>query len=400
MDFIPDLPVSEGLNNILVIVDKLTKYAIFIPCSTTITEEETAKLFFKHVITKFGIPRQVITDRDTRWRHGFWEEVCRLMGMKCALTTAYHPQADGQTEIVNQGLEITLRAYIGPSRDDWTKHLDGIALAYNSTPHTSTGFSPAYLLRGYTPMTAANILGGQKSIPRPLMGNNETNMRSTELMEDIRNTPQVLHEGAQAMMDEFEANRTRAKEALLLSQVYQRRAYNNGRLTDEFEEGDLVVLNPHNLNLLREEKGRGRKLLMRYDGPFEIIRKLSPITYQLRLLASYGIHPILNIAHLERYNRSPPTFGERDFKTLNRADFDQVPEYELERIVGQRLRKVKNRRIQEWKVRWKGYGPEWDEWKTRYKLKNAPHLLEAWETDRRHVTETRGDENAVSITTQ
>ena len=71
------------------------------------------------------------------------------MGMTRALTTVYHPQADGQTEITNQSLEISLRAYIGPKQDNWVGSLNGLALSYNSTPHTVTGFSPAYLLRGY-----------------------------------------------------------------------------------------------------------------------------------------------------------------------------------------------------------------------------------------------------------
>ena len=146
MDFIPELPNSNGFDNILVIVDKLTKYAIIIPTTTQVSEEETARLFFKHVISKFGILRQVISDRDTRWRGDFWKEVCRLMGMRRSLTTSYHPQADGQTEILNQGLEISIRAYIGPDRDNWSKILDALSLSYNSSTHTATGFSPAYLL--------------------------------------------------------------------------------------------------------------------------------------------------------------------------------------------------------------------------------------------------------------
>jgi transposase InsO family protein len=143
MDFIPELPESEGFDNILVIVDKLTKYALFIPTSTNINEVDTAKLFFDHVISRYGIPLQVISDRDTRWKGDFWNEVCRLMGMKRSLTTAYHPQADGQTEIMNQGLEIAIRAYIGPSRDDWKGLLNGLNLSYNTSPHTATGYSPA-----------------------------------------------------------------------------------------------------------------------------------------------------------------------------------------------------------------------------------------------------------------
>jgi hypothetical protein len=194
-------------------------------------------------------------------------------------------------------------------------------------------------------------------------------------------TGTVLNEKAQLMVDQFEADRSRAKEALLLAQVFQRRAYNDGRLEIEFEEGDLVVLNPHTLQLLRSEKGRGKKLLMKYDGPFEIIRKLSPVTYQIRLPVSYGISPIINIAHLERYLRSPPEFGDdRPVKHLNRADFVEVPETEIDFIVAERFRKRGVRRIKEYKVRWKDHGPEFDEWKSRQALRNAPAILMDWDT--------------------
>jgi len=78
------------------------------------------------VVAHYGLPRQVIADRDSRWRNDFWGEICPLMGMKRALTTSYHPQADGQTEILNQTLEIALRVYVGPSRTDWVEHIDGL----------------------------------------------------------------------------------------------------------------------------------------------------------------------------------------------------------------------------------------------------------------------------------
>jgi hypothetical protein len=182
------------------------------------------------------------------------------------------------------------------------------------------------------------------------------------------------------MWENFESDRTRAKEALLLSQIHQQRAYNKGRLTQEFEEGYFVVLNPHSLDLLKSEKGRGNKLLMRYDGPFEIIRKLSPVTYQLRLPASYGIHPILNIAHLEGYKQSPEFLGDRPTKRLNRQDFNELPEFEVEAIVGERLRKTRTgRRAREFKVRFTGYGPESDEWLPPRNLRNAPELLAHWQ---------------------
>ena len=165
MYFIPELPEWEGYDNVLVIVDKLTKYAIFIPTTTVITERETAELYFQHVISQYGIPRQIISDRDTRWRGDFWKEICDKMGMKRALTTAYHPQADGQTEIMNQTLKILLQAYVGPNRDNWVSSLNGLSLSYNST-HTASGFTPAYLLRGYVPVTSSSLIHLPENISR------------------------------------------------------------------------------------------------------------------------------------------------------------------------------------------------------------------------------------------
>ncbi len=374
MDFIPELPESSGYNNILVIVDKLTKYAIFVPCSTTINEENTARLFFEHIIAKFGIPAQIITDRDPRWRNTFWKEVCKLMGMKRALTTAHHPQADGQTEVLNQGLEIALRAYIGPERNDWAKYLNGLALSYNSTPHTSTGYAPAYLLFGFTPRTESTLLSDPNFIPRPLGDSVLTGGKPDSVYLEHENDKAV------DMAEQFEAERLRAKEALQLSQAFQQKNYNKGRLLTEFEEGELVVLNPHSLDLIRDIKGRGRKLMMRYDGPFEIIRKINPVTYQLRLPTSYGIHPILNIAHLEKYRPSPTEFGQRPTKRMNRDDFEALPEMEIEKIVAERMFKAagKNRRVKKFRVRWMGLPEHEDEWKTKEELRNAPQILEEW----------------------
>ena len=89
------------------------------------------------------------------------------MGMTRSLTTTYHPQADSQTEVLNQSLEISLWAYIGPSCDDWAKHLDALSLSYNFTPHPTTRFAPAYLLRGYIPITRSTILHSPEPISRP-----------------------------------------------------------------------------------------------------------------------------------------------------------------------------------------------------------------------------------------
>ena len=87
-------------------------------------------------------------DRDARWKGEFLKEICKRMGMIRSLTTAYHPQANGQTELLNQSLETSLHAYVSRSRNYWVDYLDTLALSYNTTIHTDTGFAPVYLLRG------------------------------------------------------------------------------------------------------------------------------------------------------------------------------------------------------------------------------------------------------------
>ena len=141
------------------------------------------------------------------------------------------------------------------------------------------------------------------------------------------------------MIEQFKAECHQAQEALLLGQHFQQRDYNWGWLSFEFEEGDMVLINPHSLSLLKSKKGQGKKLLMKYDGPFEIIKKIILVSYHLQMPASYGIHPVLNIAHLEKYQTSPLEFGARPQKLLNHEDFDELLEYEVDKIMAKQTKK-------------------------------------------------------------
>jgi hypothetical protein len=127
-------------------------------------------------------------------------------------------------------------------------------------------------------------------------------------------------------------------------------------------------------------KGKGQKLLMKYDGPFEIIQKISAVAYRLRMPESYGIHPVIDISHLEQYYDSPEKFGNRIFKKLNRKDFEDLPEYEVEQIIDEKwVRAGNGRRKQMFRVRFKDYPANYDEWLTKKNLKNAPKILREWE---------------------
>lgn len=361
MDFIMDLPVSNGYNAILTIVDKLTKYAHFIPCNTTIGEGGTAKLFHDHIWSKYGLPRQVITDRDARWTGSFWEHLTSLIGIQRSLTTAYHPQADGQSEIMNQTLEIALRTFVSPDMDNWSDLLKGFTFAYNTSQHSSTGQTPAYLLYGFDPLTPSDLLAStNKAIGRPSVENPE----------------------AEKFADMMNAIRTQAQDALRVAQAHQEDQYNKDHSYLDLKEGDLVLINPHSLSLLRSRKGKGRKLQMKYDGPFEILQKVSDVTYRLKIPASYKIHPVINIAHLEPYYKDADN-PERPKKHLNREDFDKKPEYEVEEIIDEKMVKKGQRRQRRYLTRFVGYSPEWDEWLSKQQLTNSPMVLKEWELKQR-----------------
>ena len=110
MDFIVELSLSNGFDYILVIVDKLTKFVTLIPTTMGVNKEQTAKIFFVHIFSKYGLLRQIITDRDSHWTGTFWKEVTKRFKIQRAITTAHCPQDDGQTKIMNKVLETALRS--------------------------------------------------------------------------------------------------------------------------------------------------------------------------------------------------------------------------------------------------------------------------------------------------
>ncbi|CAI7851950.1 unnamed protein product [Closterium sp. NIES-54] len=111
LDFITGLPpTNAGHDAILVVIDKFSKMGHFIPTHTTTRTEETAQLFLKHIISQHGIPKTLISDRDPKFTSKFWKELMSLMGTRLAMSSAYHPQTDGQTERLNQIVEQLLRA--------------------------------------------------------------------------------------------------------------------------------------------------------------------------------------------------------------------------------------------------------------------------------------------------
>jgi len=124
LDFIVKLPESEGFDTILTITDHdCSKAAIFTPCNEAIDAAGVAKLYATYVFPHYGLPKKVISDRDPRFASNFSREMCSLLGIKQNISSAYHPQTDGQSERTNQSLEQYLRLYCGTHQKDWAAWL-------------------------------------------------------------------------------------------------------------------------------------------------------------------------------------------------------------------------------------------------------------------------------------
>ena len=119
MDFIEGLPKSQGYSVILVVVDKLTKYAHFMAVKHPYTTASIAQIFMDNVVRLYGLPQSIVSDRDTIFVNAFWKELFKLYRVKLTLSTAYHPQSDGQTERVNQCLEMYLRCSVQDAPKTW-----------------------------------------------------------------------------------------------------------------------------------------------------------------------------------------------------------------------------------------------------------------------------------------
>ena len=358
LDLITALPPTRaGHDAIVVFVDKLTKWATYVPTRTDVDAPSLARLFFDQVVRLHGVPESLVSDRDPRFTSLFWRALWQQLGTGLLMSTAFHPQTDGQTERQNRTLEETLRAYVGYHQDDWDQHLTAAELAYNTSLHASTGFSPFFLNYGqhaHLPLDAA--LQGQR------VSNNPT----------AADRVKQLHESLE-----------RAKAMLQQAQQQQRHYADERRRVLTFSVGDSVLLSTEHLRL--KDPDRSKKLLGKYIGPFRVTRVISPVAYELDLPSSMQIHRVFHVSKLRELKQS-----RRDYPGRESAESERPPpelineageeEWEVEKIVNRRMRRVRGRAVRvEYLVKWRGY-PEWEmTWEPASHLSNARRAMEEYE---------------------
>src|SRR5258707_14332835 len=149
MDFIKQLPASEGFTAILVIMDRLTKQLLFIPTHDMVDAPQLAQLFLTHVFLKHGTLGHVTSDHRTEFMSHFFRSLGSLLSMKLHFTSGYHLEGDGKMEQINQVLEQYLWAYTNYQQDNWAPLLPLAEFAYNNAVSATSGVSPFYLINGY-----------------------------------------------------------------------------------------------------------------------------------------------------------------------------------------------------------------------------------------------------------
>jgi len=137
----------------MVVVDRFTKMAHFISLPTSATAKDIANVFLRGVCKLQGLPTEIISDMDGKFSGEFWESLCKLLGIKRKMSTAYDPQTGGQTERTNQGLEGYLRNFVNYDQDDWYQLLPLAEFGYNNSATNAHGMSPLFANYGYHPRT-------------------------------------------------------------------------------------------------------------------------------------------------------------------------------------------------------------------------------------------------------
>lgn len=341
MDFIVKLPKSRDLVNgtnydsVIVIVDRLTKYTHFIPFREASDAQQLGHLIMDRLVRYHGFPRTFITDRDKLFTSNYWKTLIAMIGIRRKLSTAFHPETDGQTERMNQSLEAYLRQYVNYDQDNWVQLLPMAQLALNNNVSETTGLTPFFANFGRNPNLFMTTL--------PSVGTDKAIVHARHLKD--------AHEMAKVAIKT-------TQDKLLKSRFRENK---NG---PQLKTGDKVYLLTKNLKTRRQAK----KLDHVKVGPFLIAEQKGPVNYRLDLPKDARIHPVFHISLLE------PADPNAILQTTFHFQPQEDDEYEVERIIDQRGQK--------YLIKWKGYPDSDNTWESRKNLEDC-QALDSWERQRR-----------------
>lgn len=330
-DFITELPPSKLMGQVfdavLVVVDRLTKMCHYVPAKSNWTAEALGEVWMREVVRLHGTPALIISDRGPLMNSKYWDTFTHYLSSVRVMSTAFHPQTDGQTERQNQTLEQYLRCYCCLEQDDWASWLSVAEFAYNDSVNTTTGVSPFRAYHGADPR-------GPNWPGQPL-GEGESALAAGV--------------AAKALALQQECRRK-----IAVANAYQKKYADRKRMHANFAVGDQVLVSNRHMKTTRPKK----KLDWKYVGPGRIVAQYGTSAYKVDLPNVKGVHPVFHASLLEPYSPtgSIPHPNTPIVDTLQ-ALGDDV--YDVERIVDRRQNSVG---VWEYLVKWHGYSEEENSW--------------------------------------
>ncbi|KAJ9567836.1 hypothetical protein OSB04_003802 [Centaurea solstitialis] len=337
MDFVTKLPkTKKGHDSIWVIVDRLTKSAHFLPIRESYSIDRLAQLYVNEIVMRHGVPISIISDRDSRFTSRFWQSLHAALGTSMDLSTAYHPQIDGQTKRTIQTLEDMLRACVLEFGGRWDDHLPLVEFSYNNSYHASIQCAPYEALYGCKCRSPLNWLEvGESRLIRP------------DIVQETTDKIKMVQEKLKAARD-------------------RQKSYADNRWKPlEFQVSPWK-------GLLRF--GKKGKLSPRFVGPFEILERIGPVAYRLDLPPELStIHDTFHVSNLKKCLSE-----ETVVLSLEEIQVDEqlrTTEEPIE-ILDRETKQLRCSKIPIVKVRWiSRHGPEFTWEREAFMKSKYPHLF-------------------------
>ena len=372
MDFITDLPPSKARgcvsDAILVIVDRYSKMALYIAAEKTWKAEDLADAFIDRVISRFGTPKGIVSDRGSLFISKMWAEICAAIKLRRRLSTAFHPQTDGQTERQNQTLETYLRIFANDEQDNWASLLPLAEFAYNNSVHSATNLTPFLVVyKDWQPRVSWEHPGLDEAI-------------KADKSKKIR--------GLQERLERFRNARNTITKRLNEAMQVQKKYYDARHQPIGFNAGDFVLLSTKNLKLKRPKKS----LWPKYIGPFEVLEPCGKLAYRLDLPAAWRIHDVINISRLEKWRGDNHPY-QGPVIVPDEVEFDMEQDYEVECILDH---EEDQDSVLHYKVKWVGYDDPKDiTWEPAEHLRSARATVNAYWREQGVKPTTRGQRAAL-----
>lgn len=309
---------KEGYNALMSVTCKFSKRVTLIEGKDTFSAEDWAHALLTRLdLVDWGLPGELITDRDPKFLSKFWASLFEKLGVKLLYSTAYHQQTDGSSERSNQTVEIALRFFVHALMDPskWPQVLTRIQAIINNSSSSTTGKTPNELVYDFSPSRLLDLLAALL-------------------------TPDAL------------AARADVTKAISFAFLNQKVTYVCRHQPLFMKVGKWALLRLHKGYSIPATAGVTKKLTQKYVGPFCIVEKVSRLAYKLNVSPHWRTHPVFSVAQLEP--APPPAkdpiarlFPSNPPSVFVKGDTNKLKSFEIERVLNKRqVRKGKGQAVE------------------------------------------------------